>query len=169
MFALRYSDFELDVFSRNTFGRGDSTGYHTNFLVGGGSPTFGYETGFGFGRVESVVADAGGMPTHVDWKYLGMPFRLTTIKGPLRFALTYEWNWLKYGVDVTQRVPHVGSDGMTMEATKREPPVASRREDHGCATCPIGGGVTTQQLSTPTSATTSPPDFPLKEPPCCET
>ncbi|HVV88170.1 MAG TPA: hypothetical protein VHE35_34250 [Kofleriaceae bacterium] len=109
LFAAPYSDMELEVFSRDRFGRGDASGYHLNFFAGSGKP-IAFETGFGFGKVSSMV-EANGMPTKVDWKYFGMPFRVSTAAGPVRLALTYEWNWLKYGVDGGERVVHPDADG----------------------------------------------------------
>ena len=110
LFAAPYSDMELHVFSRDRFGRGDASGYHLNFFVGSGKP-LAFETGFGFGQVTSLVdGDAG--PTKVRWKYFGMPFRVSAAAGPVRLAMTYEWNWLKYGVENPERVVHPGADGM---------------------------------------------------------
>lgn len=109
LFAAPYSDMELHLFSRDRFGRGDASGYHVNFFVGSGKK-LALETGFGFGKVSSRV-ESGGMTTSVDWKYFGMPFRASTVAGPVRLALTYEWNWLKYGVEGSERVVHPGADG----------------------------------------------------------
>jgi hypothetical protein len=114
LFAAPYSDMELHLFSRDRFGRGDASGYHLNFYVGAGKP-FAFETGFGFGKVSSQL-EVDGTPTEVHWKYLGMPFRVSTVTGPVRLALTYEWNWLKYGVDDAERVVHAGEGGMEITA-----------------------------------------------------
>ncbi|HEY4182989.1 MAG TPA: hypothetical protein VGM90_39465 [Kofleriaceae bacterium] len=110
LFNARYSDFELDVYSRDKFERGDTSGYKINMLVGDGSGKWSYETGLGFGKVDSIV-DRMGAPVRVDWSYLGMPFRVAYAAGPLRFALTYEWNWLKYGVDKKDRLLHLDAAG----------------------------------------------------------
>jgi len=110
LFSAPYSDMELHLFSRDRFGRGQASGYHLNFFVGSGKP-IAFETGFGFGKVSSQI-DVDGTPTRVDWKYLGMPLRVSAATGPARIALTYEWNWLKYGVEGADRVLHPGDDGM---------------------------------------------------------
>lgn len=109
LFSAPYSDMELHLFSRDRFGRGQASGYHLNFFVGSGKP-LAFETGFGFGKVSSQV-DVGGMPTRVDWKYFGMPLRVSAVAGPVRLALTYEWNWLKYGVEDSERVVHPDENG----------------------------------------------------------
>lgn len=109
LFAAPYSDMELHVFSRDRFGRGDASGYHLNFFVGSGKP-IAFETGFGFGKVSSQV-EVDGMSTRVDWKYFGMPLRVSGAAGPVRLALTYEWNWLKYGVEGSERVVHPDENG----------------------------------------------------------
>jgi hypothetical protein len=110
LFNARYSDFELDVFSRDRFERGDASGYKINMLIGDGSGGWSYEAGLGFGKVDSMV-DHMGTPVRVDWSYFGMPFRVAYAKGPLRFALTYEWNWLKYGVNKQDRLLHYDTQG----------------------------------------------------------
>ena len=147
LFTAHYSDFELHVFGRDRFGRGDSTGYHLNFLVGDGSKTFGYETGFGFGKVDSLVA-SNGTTARLDWKYFGMPFRLTYLAGPLRFALTYEWNWLKYGVDYQTRTLHLDTDNMTTTATTVSHPWHLDASTVIAHRVLVMGGVTTQVLAT---------------------
>jgi hypothetical protein len=98
LFAARFSDFELHLYSRDRFGRGDTSGYKVNFFVGDGDDKMGFETGFGFGAANSLVDDETHGMTNVKYKYLGMPFRVTRLIGPLRASLTYEWNWLKYGL-----------------------------------------------------------------------
>jgi hypothetical protein len=105
LFAAPYSDMELHLFSRDRFGRGQASGYHLNFFVGSGKRVA-FETGFGFGKVTSLVDGAGGAQTRVAWKYLEMPLRISTVAGPARLALTYEWNWLKYGVEDGERAVH---------------------------------------------------------------
>jgi len=113
LFKARYSDFELDVYSRDRFGRGDTSGYKVNFFVGDGSATTGFETGFGFGFADSLVPDRNMNPVNVRWKYFGMPFRVTHLFGPVRTSLTYEWNWLKYGMDDAERIVHDVMDPAT--------------------------------------------------------
>lgn len=108
LFAARYSDFELHVYSRDRFGRGDTSGYKINFLAGSGSDKLGFETGFGFGKADSLVDG-----TRVRWKYFGMPFRVTALLGPVRASLTYEWNWLKYGIEDDERFVHTVMDPAT--------------------------------------------------------
>jgi hypothetical protein len=115
LFKARYSDFELALFSRDRFGRGDTSGYKTNFFVGDGK-SVAFETGFGFGRANSLVDG-----TRVTWKYFGMPFRVSGLVGPVRASLTYEWNWLKYGVADEDRFVHVGADMMNEVATTSHP------------------------------------------------
>ncbi len=112
LFNARYSDFELHVYSRDRFGRGDTSGYKVNFLVGNGSEKLGFEAGMGFGKADSLVTDASG-PTRVRWKYFGMPFRVTGLLGPVRASLTYEWNWLKYGLEDDERFVHTVMDPTT--------------------------------------------------------
>jgi hypothetical protein len=106
LFTARFSDFELDLYSRDRFGRGDTSGYKMNFFVGQGSDKLGFESGFGFGEANSIVSDRNSVPVNVKWKYLGMPFRLTGLAGPVRWSLTYEWNWLKYGLSDEERIVH---------------------------------------------------------------
>ena len=113
LFAARYSDFELNLYSRDRFGHSDTSGYKLNFFVGGGSSKFGYETGFGFGKANSLVDSERFGTTRVDWKYLGMPFRLTALVGPVRASLTYEWNWYKYGLGDAERLVHTVMDPNT--------------------------------------------------------
>ncbi len=98
LFTARYSDFEMHLYSRDLFGRGETSGYKLNFFIGSGSDNYGFETGFGFGAANSLVNDETHLLTNVKWKYFGMPFRATYVKGPLRFSATYEWNFLKYGL-----------------------------------------------------------------------
>lgn len=146
LFAAPYSDMELHLFSRDRFGRGQASGYHLNFFVGSGKP-IAFETGLGFGRVTSEV-EVDGMPTRVNWKYLGMPFRVSTVAGPARLALTYEWNWLKYGVEDAERVVHTGEDGMAQITAVSHPwkldisTVIGRR-------LALSAGLTAQQIKKP--------------------
>jgi hypothetical protein len=115
LFAARFSDFELSLYSRDRFGRGDTSGYKTNFLVGEGN-SVAFESGFGFGKANSIVDG-----TRVTWKYFGMPFRISGLVGPVRASLTYEWNWLKYGVTDEDRFVHQGADTMNEVATTSHP------------------------------------------------
>lgn len=141
LFAARFADFELFLFSRDRFGRGDTSGYKTNFLVGDGK-SVAFETGFGFGKANSIVDG-----TRVTWKYLGMPFRVSGLLGPVRASLTYEWNWLKYGVEDEERFVHVGADMMNEVATTSHP----WRVELSTALfkrVAISGGATAQTLKT---------------------
>lgn len=105
VFATKYSDMELQLYSRDRFGFGDASGYKINFMIGAGD-SLAFEGGFGFGKVESMV-DVAGVPTRLTYNYLGMPFRLSKAAGPVRVGLTYEWNWLKYGVEDADRQLHM--------------------------------------------------------------
>lgn len=109
LFAARHSDFELHLYSRDRFNRGDTSGYKVNFFVGSGDGKTGWETGFGFGKANSIVNDKNATPTLVRYKYFGMPFRVSRVIGPVRASLTYEWNWLKYGLDDSERHVHPGA------------------------------------------------------------
>lgn len=146
LFDAPYSDMELHVFSRDRFGRGNASGYHVNFFAGSGKP-IAFETGFGFGKVTSEV-DQAGAPTRVEWKYFGMPVRLSGKLGPVRAALTYEWNWLKYGVEDFERALHPGPDGTSTVTAVSHPwrlelsTVLARR-------IAIGGGVVARQIKKP--------------------
>lgn len=143
VFSAPYSDFELHVYSRDTLGFGDSSGYKANFLVGAGKK-LAYESGFGFGHVESYVDDMGS-PTRVKYRYFGMPFRLSGVLGPARVALSYEWNWLKYGIENPARQVHADAMGLPMVET------ASHPWKLDVSTLVLGkvsvtGGVTAQQI-----------------------
>ena len=105
VFSTKYSDMELQLYSRDRFGFGDASGYKINFMIGAGD-SIAFEGGFGFGKVESMV-DVAGVPTKLTYKYLGMPFRLSKAAGPVRVGLTYEWNWLKYGIADSDRQLHM--------------------------------------------------------------
>jgi hypothetical protein len=147
LFSAKYADFELHLFSRDRFELGDASGYKLNMLIGGeAGSTFGVETGLGFGKVNSIV-NSGGMPVRIDYKYLGMPFRLTAVAGPLRFALTYEWNWLKYGIEDTDRQIVMGENGVASTQTASHPwhfeasTLLLKR-------IAVSGGVTAQTLQT---------------------
>lgn len=148
LFSAKYSDMELHLFSRDRFGRGQASGYHVNFMAGDGD-TIGFETGFGFGEVDSLVESAG-MPTHVAWKYLGMPFRASTvIGGRVRLALTYEWNWLKYGASKDERRIHTSADGMSQEVTAVSHPWHLDASAILLHRIQVSGGITTQQIRKP--------------------
>jgi hypothetical protein len=120
LFSARYADFELQLYSRDLFERGDVSGYKLNMLIGTGGDSFAFEAGMGFGKANAIVDD-GGMPTRIDYSYFGMPFRASLVTGPLRFALTYEWNWLKYGVEDEERQRIVEMDGTTSTRTASHP------------------------------------------------
>jgi len=98
LFSAPYSDFELQLYSRDRFGHTDTSGYKANFFIGSGTKKLAYETGFGFGKADSLVDDETFGMTHVKWRYFGMPFRVNAVVGPVRFSATYEWNWSKYGL-----------------------------------------------------------------------
>lgn len=146
LFSARYSDFELQVFSKERFGFGDASGFKLNMTAGSGTDHFGVEAGIGFGDVTSFV-DRGGMPARIDWKYLGMPFRVTALAGPLRFALTYEWNWLKYGVSKDDRQLHMDVDGNVATRTVSHP-FHLEASTMLLSRIAITGGITAQTLST---------------------
>ncbi len=97
LFAVRYSDFELHLFSRNGVTRGDASGFKMNAFIGGGEKT-GIEVGLGVGAVTSYV-DHEGARARINYSYIGIPFRISRVVGPMRLAATYEWNWLGYGGD----------------------------------------------------------------------
>ncbi|CAN5902782.1 hypothetical protein BH11MYX2_BH11MYX2_23440 [soil metagenome] len=144
LFNARYSDFELQLYSRDKFERGETSGYKLNMLIGDGSGSFSYEAGLGFGKVDSIV-DYQGTPTRVDWLYFGMPFRVAYAKGPLRFALTYEWNWLRYGVAKEDRKLHMDINGdPTVRATSH--PWHFDVSTLVLKRIALSGGVTTQVL-----------------------
>ena len=146
IFSTRYSDMELAVYSKDRFGFGDSSGYKVNFLVGAGTK-YAFESGLGFGTVDSIV-DAAGTPTKLTYKYFGMPFRFSTVIGPARLGLTYEWNWLKYGTSTEDRQLHMDDHGNSVAQTTSHPwhldlsTVAFKR-------IALMGGVTMQQIRKP--------------------
>ncbi len=119
LFSAPYSDFELHLFSRDRFGYGDASGYKLNMMVGSGK-LIAFETGLGFGKVNSTV-DAGGVPTTLTYKYFGMPLRASVVAGPVRLALTYEWNWLKYGIEDSERQLIMNTDGTASSQTTSHP------------------------------------------------
>ena len=119
LFSAPYADFELHLYSRDRFGRGDTSGYKLNMLIGSGD-TYAFETGLGFGGVTSLV-EHDGMPTRVRYSYLGMPFRVSAAAGPVRIALTYEWNWLDYGVEGADRQLGMDMDGVAATRTTSHP------------------------------------------------
>ena len=146
VFASKYSDMELHLYSRDLFGMGDSSGYKVNFYIGSGDKVA-FETGFGFGKVNSVV-DYAGAPTTLTYKYLGMPFRISGVRGPVRIAFSYEWNWLKYGVEDTDRQLHVDMDMKPIAEVSSHPwhldfsTVAFKRVS-------LMGGITMQEIQKP--------------------
>lgn len=144
LFNARYSDFELQLYSRDKFERGETSGYKINMFIGDGSGNWSYEAGFGFGKVDSLV-DRNGVPVRVDWSYLGMPFRVAYAAGPLRIALTYEWNWLKYGVEAEDRKLHLDmNENPTVRATSH--PWHLDASTLLFKRVAISGGITTQVL-----------------------
>ena len=146
VFSTKYSDMELQLYSRDRFGMGDSSGYKINFLIGAGDK-YAFESGFGFGVVDSIV-DHEGTPTKLTYKYLGMPFRLSGVKGPVRIGLTYEWNWLKYGTDSAERQIHLDDKGASIASVTSHPwhldvsTVAFKKIS-------LMGGITAQELRKP--------------------
>lgn len=119
LFAAKYSDFQLDVYSKDHFGQGDASGYKLNMFIGSGD-TLAFEAGMGWGKVSSTV-EHEGVPTRVDFKYFGMPLRVSSVLGPARLSLTYEWNWLKYGVEGPERQLHADNEGAMMVQTASHP------------------------------------------------
>lgn len=146
LFTMPYSDMELHIYSRDRFSRGDSSGYKVNFYAGTGEK-IALEAGFGLGSVSSVV-DHAGVPTHVEWKYFGIPIRVSTVVGPLRLALAYEWNLAKYGVTSADREIHADAMGNPIVSTTSHPwhLDASTVLLHRIA---LSGGITTQQIQKP--------------------
>ncbi|MBK9071971.1 MAG: hypothetical protein IPL79_13350 [Myxococcales bacterium] len=109
LFKAKYTDFELQIFSKDRLGFGDSNGHKATFLIGGGKK-IGFEMGLGWGDVNSdFIRD--GQRQLIDHKYLGMPVRLSGAAGPLRLALTWEWNWLAHGLDDAEKQPVDNADG----------------------------------------------------------
>ena len=83
LFAAKFADFELYLFSRDRFKQGDASGYKANLYIGDIAKWgIGFETGFGFGKVNSLV-ESDGMPVRIHYKYFGMPFRFSGVIGPL--------------------------------------------------------------------------------------
>jgi len=147
LFSAKFSDFELYLFSRDRFNQGDASGYKVNFYIGDGSGSVGFESGFGFGRVNSIV-EQDGMPVRIDYKYLGMPFRLSGVIGPVRAAFIYEWNFLRYGIENPERQLQTSMDGTVSTTTSSHPwkldvsAIVAKRFS-------VMGGVTTQLLKSP--------------------
>lgn len=112
LFSMRNSEFELQVYSRDRFGRGDASGYKANFLVGDGSKTMVFEAGVGFGDVDSTVSK-NGMDYAVNHKYFGVPLRLSGAISKIRWSAAFEWNWLSHGLTAAERAPTLGMDGIT--------------------------------------------------------
>ncbi len=119
IFSTKFSEMELQLYSRDRFGLGDTSGYKINFMLGAGK-SFAFETGFGFGKVDSIV-DANGTPARLEYKYAGMPFRVSKVAGPVRIALTYEWNLYKYGIENTERQLSMTESGELFAATTSNP------------------------------------------------
>lgn len=143
LFDAPYSDFELHVFARDRFGAGNASGYKANLLIGTGK-SIAFETGIGFGSVDSIV-DAGGTPTRVSYRYFGMPVRLSTVVGPLRMALAFEWNWLSHGVSAEDQQVHLGADGM-MEVRTANHPFKFELSTLLLKRIAVSGGITAQRL-----------------------
>lgn len=146
VFSTKYSDMELQLYSRDKFGMGDSSGYKINFYIGSGDKVA-FESGFGFGVVDSIV-DNAGTPTKLTYKYLGMPFRISGVWGKARLGLSYEWNWLKYGVSDEQRNVQMDANGNAVAQVASHPwhldlsTIAFKR-------IALMGGVTAQEIQKP--------------------
>ena len=112
LFSMQNSEFELQVYSRDRFGRGDASGYKANFLVGDGSKTMVIEAGLGFGDVDSTVSK-NGMPYAINHKYFGVPLRISGAISKFRWSAAFEWNWLSHGLTETESTPSLGMDGIT--------------------------------------------------------
>jgi hypothetical protein len=153
VFSTKYSDMELQLYSKDRFGLGESSGYKVNFYIGAGDK-FAFESGFGFGVVDSVVNNTGA-PVKLTYKYLGMPFRVSTVyKNAVRIGLTYEWNWLKYGVEDTDRQLHTPVDSMGNPGPMEEARVTSHPWHLDLSTVmlkrvSLAGGITAQQIQKP--------------------
>ncbi len=147
VFSTKYSDMELQLYSRDRFGFGDASGYKINFMVGAGD-SIAFETGFGFGTVDSMV-DVAGVPTKLTYKYLGMPFRVSKAAGPVRIGLTYEWNWLKYGVEDEERQLHM-DDKMNQVAAVTSHPWHLDLSTVAFGRITLMAGATTQEIKKPT-------------------
>ena len=93
LFMTPMAEFELEVFGKNRFGFGDSTGYKMNMLFGGGDPAFYMEAGLGWGDVDSVV-QVDGRDVELDHAYFGMPLRVGGALSKLHWSATLEWNWI---------------------------------------------------------------------------
>ncbi len=147
VFSTKYSDMELQLYSRDRFGFGDSSGYKINFMIGAGD-SLAFEGGFGFGNVESMV-DVAGVPTKLTYKYLGMPFRLSKAAGPVRVGLTYEWNWLKYGTEDSDRQLHM-DDKMNQVAAVTSHPWHLDMSTVAFKRVTLMVGATAQEIKKPT-------------------
>ncbi len=99
VFFSDLAEFELEVFGRERFGFGDSSGYKLNMLFGGGSPTLYFETGFGWGFVNSLV-DKGAQRYDIEQLYYGMPFRIGGAISKIGWTATWEWNWAGHKKDL---------------------------------------------------------------------
>ena len=148
LFAAKFADFELYLFSRDRFKQGDASGYKANLYIGDIAKWgIGFETGFGFGKVNSLV-ESDGMPVRIHYKYFGMPFRFSGVIGPLRAAFIYEWNLLKYGIENSERQIRTEMDGSLATTTASHPwkldlsAIIAKRFS-------VMGGVTTQLISQP--------------------
>jgi len=93
LFMTKMAEFELEVYGKNRFGFGDSTGYKMNMLFGGGDPGFYMEAGLGWGDVDSIVK-VDGQIIELDHAYVGMPLRVGGALSKLHWSATLEWNWL---------------------------------------------------------------------------
>jgi hypothetical protein len=147
VFSTKFSDMELQLYSKDRFGFGDSSGYKLNFYIGAGDKVA-FESGFGFGVVDSIVDDQG-TPTKLTYKYLGMPFRISGVYKQLRLGLTYEWNFLKYGVSDAERNINVDAMGMNPSAQVTSHPWHLDASTILLGRVQVMGGVTAQEISKP--------------------
>jgi hypothetical protein len=150
VFSSKYSDMELNLYSRDKFGFGDASGYKINFYIGSGDK-IAFESGFGFGVVDSIV-EHEGQPVKLTYKYLGMPFRISGVyRDAVRIGLTYEWNWLKYGIEDEERLLHTTTDSMGNVSAMQEARVTSHPWHLDFSTVlfkrvSLMGGVTAQEI-----------------------
>lgn len=102
LFSTRNAEAELQVFARDRFGRGDASGFKLNMVLGGGGRYWAFETGMGFGIVDSLMT-VGTAKHSLRYEYLGMPFRLGIGFSKFRALLQVDWNWLAYGDDPLEK------------------------------------------------------------------
>lgn len=90
------ADFELQIFGKDQFGYGDSSGYKMNMIFGGKpKDAFNFQVGMGWGSVNSTVMQ-DGIAHRLEQDYFGMPFRFVGATSLFAWSLTWEWNWLAH-------------------------------------------------------------------------